>query len=61
MTATVNTALKFDLGQKVEAGKPGTENYDTGRVLDVRGDQVYVGWQSGVNTWQPASLLRDAS
>jgi hypothetical protein len=46
-------------GDKVEAGEPGTEDYDTGRVMRLGRDrQIFVGWDSGVQTWTDASDLR---
>jgi len=42
---------------KVHAGTPGTEDYDTGRVVAVDGDQVEVAWSNGTRTIQSASLL----
>lgn len=46
------------VGTRVEAGKPGTEDYDTGVVLEVGDDgHVKVGWDSGVKTWDVPSRL----
>lgn len=45
-------------GDMVEGGEPGTEDHDTGRVLDVDGDQVTVAWSNGEKTTQSAELLR---
>jgi hypothetical protein len=51
-------ARKLRVGDRVEAGRPGTEDYDVGVVHAVDGDQVTVGWKSGVVTTQHASVLR---
>lgn len=46
-------------GDLVEAGEPGTEDYDTGRVVAVAGDQVTVAWRGAcVQTTQRAEGLR---
>lgn len=45
-------------GDEVEAGKPGTEDYDTGTVLEIDGDRAFIGWQSGVQTWAQIADLR---
>jgi len=45
----------FRIGDLVEGGAPGTEDYDRGRVIDIDGDEVTVAWQSGVRTTQPAA------
>lgn len=48
-------------GDLVEAGEPGTEDYDTGRVVAVSGDQVTVAWRGAcVQTTQRAEGLRIA-
>src|SRR5690606_28269925 len=48
-------------GDLVEAGEPGTEDYDTGRVVEVAGDLVTVVWDGSlVTTTQRASALRIA-
>jgi len=52
---------KYSYGDRVEGGEIGTEDYDTGRVVDVDGDQVEVSWDSGVVTWQHVSTLRAES
>lgn len=46
-------------GDRVEGGEPGTEDHDYGVVheLDPRGN-ARVGWDSGVGTTQPLSVLR---
>lgn len=50
--------LAFGVGDMVESGKPGTEDYDTGRILSISGDDAEVGWDSGVKT---TILLSDLS
>lgn len=42
----------------IEGGTPYTEDYDTGKVFDLRDDQADVAWQSGVRTWTPLEDLR---
>lgn len=46
------------VGDRVEGGEPGTEDYDTGRVLAIDGDRVRVGWGSGVVCWHDRDELR---
>jgi hypothetical protein len=48
---------EWSLGDRVEGGDTYAD-YDTGVVVTVRGDQVEVSWDSGVATWQDASVLR---
>lgn len=55
---TKTTTTQFEIGNRVEGGRPGSEDYDTGRVDDVDGDQITVAWDSGVTTTQHASVLR---
>ncbi len=45
---------------KIEGGKPGTEDYDTGYILSLDGDMAYVAWNSGVRTQCPISDLYTA-
>jgi hypothetical protein len=45
-------------GDRVEAGEPGTEDFDTGRVLEIEGDTADVGWDSGVRSDIAVSDLR---
>jgi hypothetical protein len=45
-------------GDRVEAGDPGTEEYDEGNVLRIDGDRAAIGWESGVRTWNPVADLR---
>lgn len=46
-------------GATVEGGEPGTDDYDTGRVLDVDGDRALVAWRgSAEKTWSPVGTLR---
>lgn len=48
-------------GDRVEGGEPGTEDHDTGRVVEVAGDQVTVAWDGSLETTtQRASALRIA-
>lgn len=46
------------VGDEVEGGEVGTDDYDTGRVVAVDGEQVTVAWSNGERTTQPADLLR---
>ena len=48
---------EINVGDKVEGGTVGTEDYDTGRVVSVNGDQIEVAWGSGARTTQSAELL----
>lgn len=49
----------WSVGDKVEAGEPGTEDYDRGIVHALRDDGLYlVGWESGVSTPHAADELR---
>lgn len=53
------TATELKVGDRVEGGKKGTEDYDRGRVDIIHPDgQVTVSWDSLVVTTQPADLLR---
>jgi len=58
LLASDGTELGVDV--RVEAGKPGTEDYDTGRVVEVDGDFVVVAWDSQIRTRAHASVLRGA-
>lgn len=49
---------RIAIDDRVEAGKRGTEEYDTGKVLAISGPQAEVGWDSGTRTWTPISDLR---
>lgn len=48
------------VGDRVEAGEVGTEDYDTGVVLEIDGDWVTVGWDSCQRSVHAASGLRPA-
>jgi hypothetical protein len=37
-------------GRRVEAGRPGTADHDTGIVHTIVGDTLHVAWDSGVST-----------
>jgi hypothetical protein len=54
----MTTQLNVEVGDRVEGGAPGTEDHDTGRVVEVDGSQVTVAWDSGVTTTQHARALR---
>lgn len=46
----------------VAGGEPGTEDYDTGRIVEYDGsDKAVVAWDTGVRTETPISDLRVAS
>lgn len=49
---------RFRPGDRVEGGKPGTEDFDRGVVRGTRPGAARVGWDSGVETWTPLDLLR---
>jgi hypothetical protein len=51
----------FAAGDMVVGGTPGSEDYDTGRVVEVDGDQVTVAWDSGVRTEQHSSRIEHAA
>lgn len=62
---SVSTLLASDgtplgVGVRVEGGNPGSEDFDTGEVIEVRGDEASVAWDSCVNDrfWTPATELR---
>ena len=58
MTQNTNQA-EFKIGDHVEGGRPGSEDYDHGYVTEIDGEQVTVAWeQSLVTTTQHASALR---
>ena len=46
------------VGDRVSGGKPGTEDYDEGKVLRINGDMAEVGWDSGVRTEMSINTLR---
>jgi len=48
----------FAVGDKVEGGRPYTEDFDQGKVSRVDGELVEVRWQSGVTTREDARSLR---
>ncbi len=50
-------ATELKIGDRVEAGKNGTEDYDCGRVDIINDDGVTVSWDSLIVTTQPESLL----
>ena len=52
----MTTKTQIEIGQRVEGGTT-KEDYDTGRVIDVDGDQVTVAWDSETRSTQHASLL----
>lgn len=51
-------AAKISVGDRVEAGRKGTDDYDKGRVVKIRGRMADVAWDSGVTTPAPVSDLR---
>ncbi|MFN7305716.1 MAG: hypothetical protein ACK5TQ_03945 [Acetobacteraceae bacterium] len=53
-------APPFELRARVEGGDT-EEDYDTGRVVAVDGDQVTVAWDTGTRTTQHFSLLRPSN
>jgi hypothetical protein len=54
-------ALKqFAIGDRVESGAPGTEDYDTGRVMELLGNgRLWIGWDSQVQTEASCEDLRE--
>ncbi len=52
-----SAAETWAIGDRVEGGDT-PEDYDTGRVTAVDGDQVTVAWDSQITTTQSASTLR---
>lgn len=46
------------INDRVEGGQRGTEDYDTGRVDAIDGDNVTVSWDSLVVTTQHINTLR---
>lgn len=58
MTASKKDWQKVSrVGALVEGGD-NADDYDTGRVVHVAGDEITVSWDSGVRTTQPSSILR---
>lgn len=47
-------------GMRVEAGAIGTEDHDSGKVIQLAGDMATVAWDSGVRTTVAAADLRAA-
>lgn len=51
--------MKFKKGDRVEAGERGTDEHDTGTVIDVRGDEVRVHWEVADEAfWDMAANVR---
>lgn len=50
--------LELEIGQNVEGGTPNTEDYDTGKVVEIKGNKALVSWASGTRTW---TLVDDLS
>jgi hypothetical protein len=56
MPATTNAARTIPntaivVGDRVQGGKPGTEDHDTGRVVSIEDDgSLTVAWDSGIVT-----------
>lgn len=48
----------FTVDDLVEAGAEGTDDHDTGTVVEISGANVTVAWDSGVRTTQHHSRLR---
>jgi hypothetical protein len=53
------TSSEFEVGDRVEGGEG--DDHDTGRVIEIDGDEITVAWDSGVRTTQPADLLKHES
>lgn len=47
----------FEIGHRVTAGDPATEDFDSGRVVDVFSGLVTVVWSTGVRTTKYFTLL----
>lgn len=48
------------IGQKVEGGRPYSEDYDQGKIVALfEGGEASVAWQSGVTTPTSVRSLRD--
>ncbi|MGF1455488.1 MAG: hypothetical protein ACFB6R_08950 [Alphaproteobacteria bacterium] len=45
---------------RVETGTPGSDDFDTGRVVKVEGDVATVAWDRGQNASHPVADLRVA-
>lgn len=54
-------AAKWDVGQLIESGDAGTEDFDTGRIQSIDGANgvAWIGWDSGVRGPCPLSALRE--
>jgi len=50
----------WEVGDKVEAGQEGTDDYDRGEIQEVVDDRAFVAWESQVKTWTPMEDLREA-
>jgi hypothetical protein len=48
---------RFRVGDTVEGGQSGTQDYDTGRVTRIKGDQVTVAWSCLQITTQHVDAL----
>jgi hypothetical protein len=54
---TSNIPTTIAIRDRVEAGAPGTDDYDTGTVFEIDGDKALVAWDSGVRTSSPIADL----
>lgn len=53
------SAKKLKAGDLVEAGTPGTDDFDIGRVVEVSGPKVRVWWEiAGEHYWEYPEELR---
>lgn len=48
-------STEIEIGMRVEAGKG--DDHDTGKVMEIEGDQALVAWQTQVRTWAPIADL----
>lgn len=49
--------MNLKIGEKVQAGKEGSEDFDIGQILQISEKKALVAWQTGVRTWTPLSDL----
>jgi hypothetical protein len=54
----ITPARDFAEGTRVEGGEPGTDDYDTGRIVLIDSDRALVAWDTGVRTWANLEDLR---
>ena len=54
-----NSTHTIEIGDEVEAGAPGTQDWDRGEALDIEDGRATVAWRGGAcKTTEPVARLR---